>query len=64
MSLFITFVVASSALYIAKVAEEEMVSIFAGMVALLSFVLSLILAPWYVQLSILILVSLWQFPHR
>lgn len=64
MSLFITFAVACSALYISKVVEEEIVGIFATIVALLSFVLSLILAPCFVQISVLIFVLLWQSPHR
>ena len=64
MSFFITFLIASSAFYISKVAEEEMVIIFAGIVAFLGFVMSLILAPWYVQISILIFVLIWQSPHR
>jgi|GEM_PF-1128186 len=64
MSLFVTFAVACSALYISKVVEEEIVGIFAAIVALLSFVLSLVLAPWFVQVSILLSIFLWQSPHR
>lgn len=49
------------AIYLANVAKEEMVGIFAAIAALLGFVISLILAPWFVQVLILLLVvSTWQ----
>lgn len=49
------------AIYLARIAKEEMVRIFAVIVALLSVVMSLVLAPWFVQLSVLILV-IWRNP--
>ncbi|MBW4695809.1 MAG: hypothetical protein KME27_29010 [Lyngbya sp. HA4199-MV5] len=64
MPLLITLAVACSAFYVAKVAKEEMVGIFAAIVAFISFALSLVLAPWFAQSSILLFVLLWQASHR
>lgn len=64
MSFLISSAVACFAIYLATVAKEEMVGIFAEIVALISLVLSLVLAPWFVQTPILICVLLWQYPQR
>ncbi|MBN8564079.1 MULTISPECIES: hypothetical protein [unclassified Leptolyngbya] len=56
MSFFVVSALTCFATYIAKVAQEEMVGIFAAIVAILSFVMSLVLAPWLVQASMLIFV--------
>jgi hypothetical protein len=42
--------------YLADVAKEEMVGIFAAIVAIVSFAVSLFLAPWIVQAALLIFV--------
>lgn len=62
MLFFVACLITCFAIYFARVAKEEMVRIFAAIVALLSVVMSLALAPWFVQLSILILVVIWRYP--
>lgn len=64
MCFLISSAVACFAIYLATVAKEEMVEVFAKIVAFISLFLSLILAPWLGQISILIFVLLWQHPHR
>ena len=64
MSFLIPFAIVCVAFYIANTSEEEMVKIFAVIVALLSVVLSLVLAPWFVQMSILASILLWRSPFR
>lgn len=64
MSFLIAFTIAGFAIYLANVAKEEIVGIFAEIVALITLVLSLVLAPWFVQTPILIFVLLWQYPQR
>ncbi|MGB3300943.1 MAG: hypothetical protein WBA76_21965 [Phormidesmis sp.] len=64
MSLLIPPAVVCIAFYIASTSEEEMVKIFAMIVALLSVVLSLVLAPWFIQVSILVLILLWRSTLR
>lgn len=60
---FIPFFIALSltcfALYVASVAKEEMVGIFAAIIAILSFVTSLVLAPWLVQAILLLFVTVF-----
>lgn len=65
--MFLPFLVAFSitffAIYVANVAKEEMVEIFAVIVAILSFVVGLILAPWFIQAVLLIFVAVfWRTP--
>lgn len=50
------------AIYVANVAKEEMVELFAALVAILSFVAGLILAPWFIQATLLIFVVFWRTP--
>ncbi|MEO8892608.1 MAG: hypothetical protein ABI417_13910 [Coleofasciculaceae cyanobacterium] len=64
MSFLISSAVACFAVYLANVAKEEIVGIFAEIVALVTLVISLVLAPLFVQMSILVLVLLWQYPQR
>lgn len=64
MSFLIPSAIVCLSLYIASASEEEMVRIFAVIVALLSIVLSLVLAPWFVQMSILAFILLWRSPFR
>lgn len=47
------------ALYVRNVAREEMVRIFAAIVSFLSFVVSLTLAPWFIQALLLIVVLMF-----
>ncbi len=61
MSLLISFTVVCVAIFIVNTSEEEMVKTFAAIIAMLSIVLSIVLAPWFLQLLILILVLLWEF---
>lgn len=59
--MFLPFLIALTltcfALYLANVAKEEMVGIFAAIVAVLSFITSLILAPWFIQAVLLIVIA-------
>ncbi|RCJ41872.1 hypothetical protein A6770_36035 [Nostoc minutum NIES-26] len=55
----VAFSIACFAIYVANVAKEEMVEIFAAIVAILSFVASLILAPWFIQIALLIFVVVY-----
>lgn len=64
MSFLLSSAVACFTIYLATVAKEEMVVIFAEIVAFISLVLSLVLAPCFGQMSLLIFVLLWQYPHR
>ncbi|MDZ8053720.1 MAG: hypothetical protein RMX68_026970 [Aulosira sp. ZfuVER01] len=59
----VAFSIACFAIYVANVAKEEMVEIFAAIVAVLSFVVGLILAPWFIQIALLIFVVVfWRTP--
>ncbi|MBE9012670.1 hypothetical protein IQ250_20935 [Pseudanabaenaceae cyanobacterium LEGE 13415] len=57
---FTPFLIALSltcfAVHTASTAKEEMVGIFAAIVAIVSFAVSLFLAPWIVQAALLIFV--------
>lgn len=61
MSLIISMSIVCMATCIANASEEEMVKIFATIVALLSILLSIVLAPWFIQVIILLSVLSWQF---
>ncbi len=58
--MFIALIVFCVAALIAKVSEEEIITVFATTVALVCMVLGLILAPWFIQLSALISAFFWQ----
>jgi len=63
LSFLVALSIACFAIYVAKVAKEEMVEIFAAIVAILSFVVGLILAPWFIQAVLLIFVAVfWRTP--
>ena len=63
LSFLVALSIACFAIYVANVAKEEMVEIFAAIVAILSFVASLILAPWFIQIALLIFVAVfWRTP--
>ena len=61
MLLVISISTVCMATCIAKASEEEMVRIFSTIVALLSILLTIVLAPWFIQLLILLSVLSWQF---
>lgn len=48
------------ALYVVNVAKEEMLRIFAVIVAMLGLFFSLVLAPWLVQALMLIFILFWR----
>ncbi len=48
------------ALYVVNVAKEEMLRIFAVIVAMLGLFFSLVLAPWLVQALMLIFILIWR----
>ena len=48
------------ALYVVNVAKEEMLRIFAVIVAMLGLFFSLALAPWLVQALMLIFILIWR----
>lgn len=54
MSFLIPMAIALIAAYIRYQVHEEIVSIFATLIALLSLILSFVLAPWIVQILILV----------
>ncbi|WP_143467533.1 hypothetical protein [Leptolyngbya ohadii] len=59
MSVSITCV----ALYLTRIAKEEMVRIFATIVTLLSFAAGLVFAPWFIQLLVLMFITVfWRSP--
>lgn len=61
--LLISLSITSFALYLTAVAKEEMVRVFAAIVSFLSFVVGLIIAPWFIQLSLLVfVVACWRHP--
>ncbi|MFG6096321.1 hypothetical protein SPB21_13765 [Leptothoe sp. ISB3NOV94-8A] len=64
MSLIISMSVFGIATYIANTAKEEMIGVFAAILALLSLLLSIVLAPWFIQVIILLSVLSWQFSLR
>jgi hypothetical protein len=50
-------------LYINTVAREEMVRIFAAILSFFSFVVGIVLAPWFVQAPLLLIAMfLWRNP--
>lgn len=65
-SFIVAFSITCLAVYVANVAKEEMLGIFAAIVAMLGFFFSLVLAPWLVQALMLIFIILfWQnISHR
>ncbi|UBF27887.1 hypothetical protein K9N68_08305 [Kovacikia minuta CCNUW1] len=63
LSFLVSLSITCFAIYVANVAKEEMVGIFAAIVAILSFIVGLILAPWFIQAALLIFVAvLWRTP--
>lgn len=61
----IPFLVALSlacfAVYLANIAREEMIGLFAAIIAIVSFATSLILAPWTIQAVLLFfVVVIWR----
>lgn len=60
VSFLVAFSITCLSLYVVNVAKEEMVKIFAAIVAMLGFFFSLVLAPWLVQALILIFILFWQ----
>lgn len=62
--MFILLTVFCSAAYVAKVSQEEVVQIFAIIVALVTLIASIIFSPWFVQIAILICALSWQSPFR
>ena len=63
LSFLVALSIAYFAIYVANVVKEEMVELFAAIVAILSFIIGLILAPWFIQAALLIFVAvLWRSP--
>lgn len=62
--MFLLLIIFCSAACVAKTSEEEVVSIFATVIALITLVFSIVVSPWFVQVAILIYALLWQFPLR
>lgn len=59
-SFLVAFSITCLALYIVNIAKEEMLRIFAAIVAMLGFFFSLALAPWVVQALMLIFILSWR----
>lgn len=61
--LLVSLSIACFALYIRTMAREEMVRIFAVLVSFLSLVVGIILAPWFIQALLLIVILIfWRNP--
>lgn len=62
-SFLISLSITCFALYLTSIAKEEMVRIFAAIVSFVSFVAGLIVAPWFIQLLLLVFVTgFWRSP--
>ena len=61
--LLVSLSIACFALYLRKMTQEEMVRIFAAIVSVLSLIVGLALAPWFIQALLLIVVLMfWRNP--